>query len=322
MTILRRLLQSLLTFIVTFTIAFSVLYVLPGDPALVIFSGSSPGMAPTPEQLASIREQHGLDRPVIVQYFDYIFHALQGDLGASYINGTPVTTTLSNALPQSLQVAGLALLFAASLGFALGIASRYIHVPVIPSVLDGLPSLFVSLPSFWVGLLLIQIVALRLEWLPAFGSDGFQSLILPAITLAIPAGGLIAQVLSKSLEEAYAAPYVRVVAAKGASRRRIYFSHALRNAMIPTVTVMGVIAAELMALTSVMEVVFSRYGVGFVLAHSVTQKDLPVILGITIVIVIVFILANLIVDTLYPLLDPRTRSVRRRSSSLAEGDQS
>jgi peptide/nickel transport system permease protein len=169
----------------------------------------------------------------------------------------------------------------------------------------SLPTLGVSLPTFWVGLMLIQVVSFQWELLPALGNEGVRGLVLPAITLALPTGAVIGQILARSLLATLADPYIETATAKGAGRVRIHLRHALPNAAIPALTMVGVLAGNLLAGSVVIETVFSRSGIGRITVAAVSTQDLPVVQGVVVLGALVFVTANLIVDLLYPLLDPR-----------------
>lgn len=304
--LLRRSAHALLVLWLAFTLSFALLFIVPGDPVELML-GDEQVRSLTPQQLAEIRAQYGTDQPFIVQYFRQLLGAVQGDLGESYRNGVSVTTTLAQAAPSTLALAGSALLLGVLLGTALAFAATLTRSEQLRGFLLSLPPIGVALPSFWVGLVLLQVFSFQLGWFPALGDRGPISLVLPAITLAIPISASVAQVLSKSLMTTVGEPYVGVLRAKGVGRLRIYFRHALRNASLPTLTVIGLIVAGLLGGAVLTETVFARNGLGQVAAVAVGQKDIPVVQGIVLLAALIFVVVSLLVDVLYTVLDPRIR---------------
>jgi peptide/nickel transport system permease protein len=250
---------------------------------------------------------------VLTQYAHYLGRAVRGDFGDSVATGRPVASTLADALPQTLQLTATALLLAVLLGGGLAVAATYTARRWLRQLLLSLPPLGVSVPTFWVGLLLVEAFSFRLRWFPAFGNDGPRGLVLPALTLAVPTGAQIAQVLAKSLLTALDQAYVETARAKGAGRWRIHLRHALRNASLPALTVVGLLMGQLIAGSVVVETVFSRDGLGRVTAAAVTAQDIPVVQGVVAFGALIFVTANLVVDLVYPLLDPRIVAARGKA---------
>jgi peptide/nickel transport system permease protein len=308
-TVIRRLLQAVVVLWAAFTLSFVILYLLPGDAVLTKLGSAEGGITASPEQIAQARAEYGLDDPVLTQYGKRLLAALHGDFGRSVATGDDATHMVVSALPPTLAVTGLALLLAVFFGGGIAILGTYTRFRALSQLLLSLPPLGISLPSFWVGLLLIQVFSFQLRLLPSLGSQGFQSLILPAITLALPTSAIIGQVLAKSLRTQLAEPYIEIARAKGASRARVHFGHALRNAAVPALTLVGVVAGNLVAGSVVTETVFSRDGVGRVTSAAVTAQDVPVVQAVIVLAAFFFVTINLIVDLLYPLLDPRITRV-------------
>jgi peptide/nickel transport system permease protein len=288
-----------------FTVSFVVLWLLPGDPVEVMASGGLDGEPLTPQQLAELRARYGFDKPLLVQYGDRLWAALHGDFGASIQSGLGVRTQITDALPPTLRIALGGLMCAALFGGSLALVATYTRVRWLRQILMSLPSLAVSLPTFWVGLMLVQLFAFQLRLLPSVGANGVESVILPAITLGLPTGALVAQVLAKSLSQALDEPYIVTARAKGVGRVAIHFRHALRNATIPALTVLGYVVGNLLAGSVVVETVFNRPGLGRLTVQAVGVQDIPLVQGIVVFAATVFVLANLLVDLLYPVLDPR-----------------
>ena len=308
-TVIRRLLQAVVVLWAAFTLSFVILYLLPGDAVLTKLGSADGGVTASPEQIARARAEYGLDDPVLTQYGKRLLSALHGDFGRSIATGDDATHMVVSALPPTLAVTGLALLLAVFFGGGIAVLGTYTRFRALSQLLLSLPPLGISLPSFWVGLLLIQVFSFQLRLLPSLGSQGFQSLILPAITLALPTSAIIGQVLAKSLRTQLAEPYIEIARAKGASRARVHFGHALRNAAVPALTLVGVVAGNLVAGSVVTETVFSRDGVGRITSAAVTAQDVPVVQAVIVLAAFFFVAINLIVDLLYPLLDPRITRV-------------
>ncbi|MDT0483943.1 MULTISPECIES: ABC transporter permease [Streptomyces] len=315
--VIKRLAQALGVLWAAYTVSFLVLDFLPGDPVSAMAGAGADSGQVDPAQLARLRHEYGFDKPVLVQYADHLGDAVRGDFGDSVSTGRSVTTTLSDALPQTLTLTGTALLLAVVLGGSLAVLATYTSRRWLRQLLLSLPPLGVSVPTFWVGLLLVELFSFRLRWFPAFGNDGLPGLVLPSLTLALPTGALVAQVLAKSLLTALDQAYVETARAKGAGRLRIHLRHALRNASLPALTVVGLLAGQLIAGSVVVETVFSRDGLGRVTAAAVTAQDIPLVQGVVVFGALIFVLANLIVDLVYPLLDPRIVVASGRKGSLA-----
>ncbi|MFC5061039.1 ABC transporter permease [Actinomycetospora atypica] len=302
--LLRRLGFAVLVLWASYTVSFAVLYLL-ADPVATLVARASDGSAVTAAELAELKARYGLDQPVPVQYLDRLGAALQGDLGRSFVSGQPVGRTIAESLPPTLQIAAAGLVLAVVLGAGVALTATYTRSRWLAQALMGLPSLAVSLPVFWVGLMLVQLFSFRLGWLPAVGARGPEALILPAVTLALPTGALIAQVLVKSMGQALAEPYVTTARAKGVGPLAVHLRHALGNAAIPALTVLGYVTGNLLAGTVVVETVFTRPGLGRTTVSAVADQDIPLVQGVVLFAAVVFVLVNLAVDLLYPLLDPR-----------------
>ncbi|MCX4759431.1 ABC transporter permease [Streptomyces sp. NBC_01275] len=315
--VVKRLAQAIGVLWAAYTVSFLVLDYLPGDPVSAMAGAGADTGQVDPAQLAALRHQYGFDKPVLVQYADHLGRAVRGDFGDSISTGRPVTSTLADALPQTLQLTGAALLLAVVLGGGLAVLATYTTQRWLRQLLLSLPPLGVSVPTFWVGLLLVESFSFRLHWFPAFGNEGLRGLILPAVTLAIPTGALVAQVLAKSLLTALDQAYVETARAKGAGRWRVHLRHALRNASLPALTVVGLLVGQLIAGSVVVETVFSRDGLGRVTAAAVTAQDIPLVQGVVVFGSLIFVLTNLIVDLVYPLLDPRIVVASGRKAGFA-----
>jgi peptide/nickel transport system permease protein len=312
--ILLRLGQAVFVIWAAFTLTFGILYLMPSDPAEIIASGGmqgETGSAASEAQLAELRAELGLDQPVIVQYATTLGRTVVGDWGNSYQTGAPVTEMLATALPSTAAVALLGLGIAVVVGIGLGFAATYTRFGPLRQLLLSLPSIGASVPTFWSALLLIQLFSFNLRLFPAFGNEGPASIVLPAVALAIPVSAIIAQVFCKSLRTAMSLPFVDTARAKGASRLRALLLHATKNALLPVLTMVGMLLGALLSGAVVIETVFGRQGFGRMTVEAVGAQDIPVVMGVVVFSAIVFVVATLVVDLIYPLLDPRIRQTRR-----------
>ncbi|HEY4456428.1 MAG TPA: ABC transporter permease [Pseudonocardiaceae bacterium] len=297
--------QAIAVLWAAFTVSFAVLYLLPGDPVEVMTAGGMQASTVGPAQIAALRHQYGLDKPVPVQYWDRLIAALHGDFGQSIANGANVSGVIGQSLPQSLVLTLAALLLAVSSGSVVALLATYTDTPWLRRLLLALPSVGASVPTFWVGLMLIELFSFQLRLFPAIGGTGITGLVLPAITLAVPAAAAIAQVLARSLRDTTTAPYIDTARAKGAGRIRVHLRHALPNATIPALTVLGLLIGDLITNAVVIETVFSRAGLGRITASAVNARDIPLVQGVVVLGAAVVVVVNLLVDLIYPLLDPR-----------------
>ena len=298
--------QALLVLWGAYTITYFILYLLPGDTLAIMLSAS--GMEAdglSSEDLAKARAYYGLDKGLFEQYLHLLWRALHGDLGQSLSLGRPVTSLLAERLPQTLALAGSAIVLSLVAGIGLAYLTAYVQWRPLKMALARLPSLGFSMPVFWMGLLLIQVFAFALGWFPATGSHGLASLVLPAITLAIPSAAVYAQVLHRGFQGVWQEPYISTAFAKGLSRAQVQARHALRNAALPLLTLVGLQVGNTVSGAVLVETIFSRNGIGRLAQEAVLRQDIPVVLAIVAVSATAFVVVNLLVDLLYPYLDPR-----------------
>lgn len=305
-----RLAQAAFVLWAAFTVSFVLLYLLPSDPVAIMLDSGGEGTYVDPEQRAELTARHGLDQPVHVQYLTMLAGAARADVGSSIATGAPVRSTILEALPETLELAGTALALALVLGAGTALAATYTRRPWLRQLLLALPPLGVSVPTFWTGLLLLQLVSFQWGLLPAMGNDGVRALVLPAITLALPTAAVVAQVLAKSLALTWSEPYIGTARAKGVSRLGILLGHAARNAAIPALTLVGVTVGNLVAGSVIVETVFSRAGIGRLTQAAVGAQDIPVVQGLVVLAAVIFVVVNLAVDLVYPLVDPRITRAR------------
>jgi ABC-type dipeptide/oligopeptide/nickel transport system permease component len=281
--------------------SFLIIHLVPGDPVEVMMFGANP----TPEQMAQLREQLGLDRPLHIQFFDYLGGVLQGDLGESIQRHRAVITEINENIGSTLMLTVTGMGIAIVLGFALGLIAALRGNSWVDNLSMGIANLGVAVPAFWLGILLILLFALKLGWLPATGQGGGKRLILPAVSLGFGYSAIIARLVRSNLIQVLGREYILTARSKGLAERIVLFRHALKNALIPVITMVGLQFGNMMGSAVVIEVLFARIGLGRLLVTSILQRDYPLIQGIILVFGLVYILSNLIIDLLYSLVDPR-----------------
>lgn len=306
--VLKRAAQAIVVLWLAYTLSFFLLNILPGDAALSRIGDS--GLSE--EQIAQIRASLGLDQPLLVRYVDQLLAVIRGDLGHSFRDHQPVMDTIMAALPKTFSIAFPAIILALIVGTALAVVANTTKRSWLRNFFNALPSVGVSIPTFWIGILFIVLFAFRLGWVPAFGSSDWRSLILPIVVLAIEPAAVIGQVLSTSLSQVLSSPYAFAARCRGNSRLRVILVHGLKNAFIPTLTITGVLTGALLTGAVVTETVFNRAGLGRVILQGVQNADIPVVQGAVIVAALIFVVVNLLIDLSYPLLDPRIRQEGKR----------
>lgn len=304
--IASRLAQALLVLWGAFTITYLILYLLPGDPLSIMLTASGTEIDTlTPAQVAQARHYYGLDQGPVAQYLSLLWKLLHGDFGQSVSKNVSVGSLIADRLPQTLQLAGLAVLLSIAIGAGFAYFAAKVRSKALLGVLRRLPALGYSVPVFWMGLLLIQVFAFTLGWFPSTGNASLSALVLPAVTLAIPSAAVYAQVLMRSFHDVWREPYIATALAKGLSRGQVQRRHALRNAALPVLTLVGMQVGHTVSGAVLVETVFARVGIGRLAQESVLRQDIPVVLAVVVISAAAFVLVNLIVDLLYPLLDPR-----------------
>ncbi|MEZ5826188.1 MAG: ABC transporter permease [Geminicoccaceae bacterium] len=306
----RRLFTLLLTLLAASLVVFCVLELLPGDPAAVIL-----GVNAREDTLLALRKEMGLDRPVVERYFAWIGDLLRGQLGQSYTYDVPVAELIAERLPVSLPLAVMALGLATLLGVPVGAYAAAHRGKFTDTVLMTLSQLGVAIPNFWLAILLILLFSIQLGWLPAGGFAGYDggwlagllSLLMPAFALALPQAAILARLTRSAVLEALREDYIRTARAKGLDRRRVLLRHALPNAMIPVVTIMGLQFSFLLAGTIIIENVFYLPGIGRLIFQAIAQRDLVTVRDLVVLLAATVVIVNFIVDLLYLWLDPRLR---------------
>jgi ABC-type dipeptide/oligopeptide/nickel transport system permease component len=303
--VVKRLLAAVLVLVGVTLLAFAMLHLMPGDPVRVLMSSMEASSSQT--DIEQVRARFGLNDPLPVQYVNFVRRAVTGDLGRSVLKGRPVATMIAEVYPYTIQLAFAALAIAMLAGISLGVVAALRHNTWADSA-SIFASLFaVSMPDFWLAILAILVFSIYLGWLPAAGTQGWQYLILPASILGIRAAGSIARLTRSSMLEVLGRQYVTTARAKGLREPVVVLRHALKNALIPVVTLIGLDLGRFLAGSVIVETIFARQGVGKLLIDSILDKDFPVLQGTVLVIAATYVLVNLIVDVSYAWLDPRIR---------------
>ncbi len=306
----RRLIQIVPVMVLATFVVFGLLQLVPGDIAVTLA-----GESVSEKRIAEIRQLYGLDRPLVVQYGDWLWNALQGDLSKSLLSGEPVTESLLRRYPNTLLIVVSALTLSMLVGIPLGILAAVRPGSRVDALVTSFASLGVALPNFWLAMLLVATFALTCNWFPATGAvpisqdcgKALHHAVLPAIALA--AGGIaeVSRQLRSSLVEILGSQYVRTLHAKGLTSAAILWKHGLKNVSVNLLTVFGLLVNRLLGATVVIEAVFAIPGIGGMIVYAAIHKDFPVVQGVVLSMVVIVIVLNLIIDVLYTILDPRVR---------------
>lgn len=309
--VLKRLAVGVVTLLVASVVVFSFMEILPGDPARIML-----GMNATEDAIAALRQQMGLDQPLLARYLDWISGLAIGDFGRSYTYSVPVIDLIAERVIVSLPLALLALTLSTAIAIPVGLfaASRRGRWPDLVTM--GASQVGVAVPNFWFALLLVYVFAVWLRLVPAGGFPGWgagawpalKALILPAVALALPQAAILSRVTRSAMIEVLGEDYIRTACAKGLPRRIVLWRHALQNALIPVLTILGLQFAFLLAGTIIIENVFYLPGLGRLIFQAITQRDLIVVEGVIMLLVATVIVVNLVVDLSYAIVDPRLRS--------------
>ena len=307
----KRVLIGFLTLLAASVVVFAVLEVVPGDPARLML-----GMNATEDAVRTLQEQMGLNQPLITRYLSWLGGLLSGDLGRSYTYSVPVIDLITERVAVSLPLALISLALSTLIAIPVGLFSAARRGSLSDTATMGVAQVGVAIPNFWFALLLVYVFAVTLRLVPAGGFPGWhaglwlglKSLILPSIALALPQAAILARITRSALLDVLGEDYIRTARAKGLSRRKVLYRHALRNALIPVLTILGLQFAFLLAGTIIIENVFYLPGLGRLVFQAITQRDLIVVEGVVMVLVATVILVNLLVDLSYAVVDPRLRS--------------
>lgn len=299
--LIRRIVMTLPVWFAILTLVFLMRPLVPGDPVKIMFFGRST----SPEVVENMRHQLGLDDPLPVQYVRYVGNVLQGDLGTSITTRKPVLTEIRDRYPATLQLALGSLAVSMLVGLITGILAAVYK----DSLIDTLAMVFamagISMPAFWFGLVMIYFFSVRLGWFSVIPDGSLKSLTLPAVTLGLIASSVVARLVRSSMLEILGQDYIRTARAKGLRERGVLLRHALGNAMIPVVTILGLQFGGLLSGAFIIEAVFAWHGIGELAVNAFAKRDFPLIQGIVLVVATTYVLVNVFVDILYAFLDPR-----------------
>jgi peptide/nickel transport system permease protein len=307
--IIRRLIHSIIIVWGCATLVFFLIRAIPGDPVIQML-----GPEYTPEAADALRDKLGLDEPVVIQYVRWMGNALRGDFGTSITGAESVSSAIGAGLPKTMSIAILSFVIATVMAVPAGVLAAVKRNTFWDFTVSLFAFIGVSLPSFWFGIILILVFAVNLGWLPSLGyasftEDGplewFKHLILPSLAIGSGYAAILMRFVRAGLLEAMSSDYIRTARSKGLTERRVIVAHGLRNSLIPVVTVAGIQVALLLSGTVIIETVFSIRGVGRLLVGSIFDKDYPMVQGTILVVAVIFVMANLFVDILYTLIDPR-----------------
>jgi len=301
--VLRRIGLAIPTLLGVLITVFLLLRML-GDPAVMLIP---PDTVVTPQQMQQIRASIGIDQPMPVQLLRFVVNAVQGDFGISYYGGQAAMTTVLSRLGATLELSLIALLFAVAVGVPLGILAALRRNSVVDMGISALSLMGMSMPNFWLGLMLILLFGVQLKWLPISGRGDVQSLILPALTLGTGMVAIVQRLIRTDVLETLSQDFVRTARAKGAPPRTVVWKHTLKNALIPTVTMLGLQFGALLGGSVVVETVFAWPGVGRLLIQSISNRDYPIVQAAVVLFAFFFVAINLLVDVIYGFLDPRIR---------------
>jgi peptide/nickel transport system permease protein len=306
----NRLLLTIPVLLGVSIITFSILHLIPGDPARMLLGDMGGGAAAgdtSDEAYENLREELGLNDPYIVQYGRYLSDALQGDFGRSFQTNREVRASIFEVLPNTLQLTIAGLGFSILFGGILGIIAALNRNTWIDSLTMVFSLFGLAMPSFWLGFILIQLFSLRWSIFPSTGSDGWRTLVLPALTLGLVASGTVARLVRSTMLEVLRQEYVTTARSKGLSERVVVLRHALRNALIPVVTIVGLQFGGLLSGAVIIETVFARRGIGRLAVEAVLSRDFPMVQGTILFAAIGYVFINLLIDLSYAWLDPRIK---------------
>ncbi len=312
--VLKRLLYMIPVLLGVSLLVFTILSLTPGDPGTIIL-----GITAKKEDIAALNAEFGYDKPFLIRYVNYIRDfILHFDLGTSYATRQPVLDSILARFPNTFLLALSSIVVSSILGISMGIFSAVRQYSKMDHVMVVVALVFASMPSFWLGLMLIIAFSLRLGWLPSFGAGSLRHFILPTLTIALPSAAADMRLTRSTMLETVRQEYIRTAKAKGASGGRIIWKHALRNAMIPVVTSMGTGFGASLGGAIIAETVFAMPGMGTLMTNAIRQKDVPMVMGATLFLAILFSLVILLVDILYAAIDPRIKAKYRNGGKSRE----
>lgn len=302
--LIRRSLTSILVLFGVSVLVFSIIHLVPGDAVTAILGRQKVSA----ERVTELRAQLGLDEPIPVQYWRYLSNALRGDLGESIRNYVPVSEAIAEQLPSTIALAISALVIALVLGFILGLAAALNYGSWFDTAIMGAAVSGMSVPTFWLGLLLIMLFSVRLKWFPSISnSNDLSDLFLPALTLALPEAAIVARMVRASMLDVLGKEYVTVARAKGLPEHGVVLKHAMRNALIPIVTFVGLQLAYLLGGSAIVETMFARQGIGRLAVDAISNRDYPMVQGVVLVVAVIYVVINTFTDITYTFLNPKIR---------------
>lgn len=303
--ILVRLLGTIPVLLGVSILVFSMVRLVPGDPIDMMFSNLAP---PSPEQRQAIRHEMGLDKPVYLQYVSFVGNALRGDLGKSYRTKRPVSEEIRNRLPNTIKLTIASLALSTLIGVVAGVLAATFKNTWIDFISMVIAIIGVSIPGFWLGLMIMMLFSVKLGWFPVAGADTWKHLVLPTVTLGVLASAILARMTRSAMLDVLNQDYVRTARAKGLREWRVIMGHAFRNALVPIVTILGLQIGGLLSGAFIIEAVFAYPGIGMLAVQALANRDFPLIQGIVLLVAVIYVLVNLAVDMLYSVLDPRVRN--------------
>jgi len=303
--IIKRIIALIPVILGVTLVVFMIMQLAPGDPARMIL-----GELATPEEVAQLRTELGLDDPLLVRYFNYMIDFCKGDLGDSYFKHRPVMDEILDRFPYTAKLAAVAAVLTVVMSIPIGILAAVKQNTIFDNASLVVTLFGISMPVFWLGLLLIIFFSLRLGWFPTGGADSWRSYVLPAFCLAFSNMSTVARTTRSSMLETIRQDYVRTASAKGVPRKTVIRKHAFRNALIPTITVIGIQMSQLLGGSVVVETVFAWPGVGRLMIESINSRDTPMVLGCIVLLTIVFSVLNLLIDLCYGFVDPRIKATQ------------
>ena len=285
-------------------LVFFMVRLVPGDPIDIMYTNQAP---PSAEQRRALEHNLGLDRPIYEQYALFLANGVQGDLGDSYRTKRPVMEEIQNRLPNTIKLTIASLLVSMTIGIAAGILAATFKNTWIDFVSMLIAIIGVSIPGFWLGLMVMMLFSVRLGWFPVAGADTWRHLVLPAVTLGVLASAVLARMTRSAMLDVLNQDYVRTARAKGLNEVGVVLRHALRNALVPIVTILGLQIGGLLSGAFIIEAVFAYPGIGMLAVQALGTRDFPLIQGIVLLVAIIYVLVNLLVDMFYGVIDPRVR---------------
>ncbi|GAA3603276.1 ABC transporter permease [Agrococcus terreus] len=317
--VLRRLGHALVVLWGAVTLSFLVVQLIPGDPARIMLGGGASGGegagAADDGQVAALRTELGLDRPVLAQYAAYLVRVVTLDWGTSFAKRQPVTDVIASGLESTLQLGAASIALTVVLGMLFGLGGVLLPGRWVRSAFQSITVLGIAVPSFWLAILLLQVFSFGLGWFPAFGAGSPAALVLPALTLALLSAGTLGQLLTRGIEDGLREPYADTARARGLSRAGVVLRHVLRNASLPVFTMVGMLIGSILSGATIVETIYGRPGVGNLFVVAVQARDFPLIQALVVLTGGVFVLVTLVVDIAYRWIDPRVVEPDRREGA-------